>query len=123
MKKYGLRIGNVGVEFPSIEERNKALNDFVKGTDVNISDLGIRFKDGNGNFSVYDRDTKEILSNCHVCEGIFGTDTCSERTYPNKESWSKTYSDATYFICDSCLAKKIKDKQIFDAKQLIKEDE
>lgn len=122
MKKYGLRIGNVGIEFPSIEERNKALTDFTKGCDVQISDSGLRFKDGKGSFSVYDRDTKEILTNCCICNGVFGIDTCGEREYPYKYSYSKNYDITTGYICDACLAKKIKDKQLFDAQQLLNKE-
>lgn len=122
MKKYGLRIGDTGVEFNSIEERNKALQDFAKGCDVIISDSGLRYKDGKGSFSVYDRDTKEILINCSTCEGVFGVDTCSKREYPHKNSWEKVYSTTTGYICDACLAKAIKDKQILDAQQLLNKE-
>jgi hypothetical protein len=123
MKKYGLRIGNVGIEFISIEERNKALQDFTKGCDINISETGLRYGDGNGSFSVYDRDTKEILTNCCICKGVFGIDTCGEREYPHKYSYINEYNTTTDYICDACLAKKIKDKEIFDAKQLLNKEE
>lgn len=119
MKKYGLRIGKIGIEFLSVEERNKALSDFTKGTDVKINDLGIRYQDGEGSFSVYDRDTKEIVTNCCVCKGAFGIDTCGERNYPNKDSWEKKYAESTGYICDACLARKIKDKKIFEAKAIV----
>ena len=120
MKKYGLRIGDIGIEFPSIEERNKVLTDFTKGCDVVVSDSGLRFKEGKGSFSVYDRDTKDILTNCLSCSGIFGIDTCGQREYPYR-SYSGKYDTSNGFICDACLAKKIKDKQIFDAQQIVNE--
>lgn len=118
MKKYGLRIGNVGVEFISIDERNKALSDFTRGCDVEISDSGLKFKDGKGSFSVYDRDTKEVVATCCVCQGVFGIDTCNERSYPYY-SYNKKYYETSGYICDACLAKKMKDKQIFEAKSLV----
>ncbi len=120
MKKYGLRIGSIGIEFMSAEERNKALQDFTKGCDVEISDVGLRFKDGKGSFSVYDRDTKDVVANCCICNGVFGIDTCGEMEYPYYYSYNKSYSTSTGYICDACFAKKVKDKQIFDAQQLIK---
>lgn len=123
MKKYGLRIGNIGVEFPSIEDRQKALNAFTKGTDVAIHNRGIKFTDGEGTFSVYDRDTKEVLTICEVCNGTFLQETCTERSYPKKDSWEKKYNDRNGYICDACFSKKIKEKELFEAKQLISESE
>jgi len=121
MKKYGLRIGNVGIEFSSVEERDKALYAFTKGCDVIISDSGLRYKDGEGSFSVYDRDTKEILTNCSVCHGVFGVDSCSEREYPYR-TYNDKYNTTNNYICDACLAKRIKEKQIFDAQQLLNKE-
>lgn len=121
MKKFGLRIGQVGVEFPSAEDRQKAIINFTKGTDVTISESGIKYKDGIGNFSVYDRDTKETITTCAVCRGEFSVETCSEREYPNKYSYSNEYHTDTGFVCDACFTKKVKDKEIFDAKKLVEE--
>jgi hypothetical protein len=121
MKKYGLRIGDTGIEFSSIEERDKALHAFTRGCDVIISDSGLRYKEGKGGFSVYDRDTKEVVANCYICKGVFGIDTCSERQYPYK-SYNGKYDTTTDYICDACLAKKIKDKQVFDAQQLLNKE-
>ena len=121
MKKYGIRIGNIGVEFPSIEDRSKAINVFTKGTDVKISESGIRYSDGKGSFSVYDRDTKEIITNCHMCQGVFLHETCPKRAYPYKNSWEKEFSQAEDYICDACLASQEKAKKIFDAEQTLKE--
>jgi hypothetical protein len=123
MKKYGLRIGEIGIEFSSIEERDKALKDFTRGVDVKIHSIGIRYTDGEGTFSVYDRDTKEILVTCSECIGIFGIDSCGKRTYPYKNSWEKEYLDKVDYICDACLAKQIKLKEVFDAKKVINEIE
>ena len=123
MKKYGLRIGNIGVEFVSIEERQKALINFTKGTDVKISTTGIKFSDGEGSFSVYDRDTKEVITTCRKCNGEFSIETCFNREYPYKPSYSDKYSTENGYICEACFAKANKDKELFDARQLLKKGE
>lgn len=123
MKKYGLRIGDVGIEFNSVDERDKAIKDFTHGCDVRISETGIRFTEGGSAFSIYDRDTKEVLVNCCKCKGVFEVGSCGERTYPNKYSYSKEYSDQEGYICDACLARAIKDKELFNAKKLVSESE
>jgi len=117
MKKYGLKIGDIGIEFPSVEDRQKALNFFTKGTDVKISPRGVRYSDGEGSFSVYDRDTKEVITTCEVCVGTFLIETCSRREYPDKYSYNEKYHTADGFICDACFAKKNKDKELFEARQ------
>jgi len=119
MQKYGIRIGDVGVEFPSVEDRQKALIAFTKGTDVKINEKGIRFANGNGSFSVYDRDTKEVLTVCEICKGVFLSETCTDREYPQKNSWEKEYSTGNGFICEACFAKRIKDKELCEAKKLV----
>jgi len=123
MIKYGIRIGNVGIEFPSIQDRDKAITTFTKGSDVVISDNGVRYTEGKGNFSVYDRDTSQVMTNCHICKGIFLLDTCKMREYPFKNSWSDKYTTETGYICDACLASQEKAKQIFDAKKLVASNE
>lgn len=122
MRKYGIRIGNIGIEFPSIDDRQKALLTFTKGTDVKISSGGIKFTDGEGNFSVYDRDTGEILTICEICKGTFLSDTCTYREYPYKELWSENYSDKNAYICDACNTKQIKAKELHEAKKLVDGD-
>lgn len=119
MKRYGLRVGNVGVEFPSREERQKALIDFTNGTSVVISNSGIRYSDGKDAFSTYERDDKEILVNCHECQGVFGIDACPSREYPKMESWQNKYSNITNHICDACFEVARKAKELFDAKQVV----
>ena len=119
MQKYGLRIGDIGVEFPSTEDRQKALLAFTKGTDVKIHSSGIKFTQGEGSFSVYDRDTKEVLTICNICSGNFLSETCTEREYPHKNSWEKGYGTETGFICDACFAKQVKAKELFDAQKLV----
>lgn len=123
MKKFGLRIGDIGIEFSDVQSRDKALMDFAKGSDVKISDSGVRFTDGKGSFSVYDRDTKETIVNCCQCQGVFDIQSCTNRTYPHKHSWEKEYTDKEGFICDACLTKLTKDKEVFNAKKLLNQDE
>ena len=123
MQKYGLRIGDVGVEFPSIEDRNKALSAFTKGTDVKIHISGIKFTDGEGNFSVYDRDTKEVLTICTECKGTFLQETCSKREFPYKYSYSSSWDTMDEFICDACFAKLLKAKEKADAQKVLDAEE
>jgi len=123
MKKYGFRIGNVGMEFGTREEREKAIVTFTRSSNVEIYDSGIRYRESSvGAFSVYDRDTNEVVANCCKCKGQFGIETCPSRDYPKKESWQKEYSTETGNICDACHAKAIKDKEIFEAKKLLETD-
>ena len=122
MKRYGLRIGNVGVEFPSLEECQKALLTFTKGTDVSINTgAGIKYKAGAGSFSTYERESSEIITTCYECKGEFSTEMCQQRTYPKKYSYGNSFSEETNWICDACLASAVKVKQVFDAQQLIAE--
>lgn len=119
MKKYGLRIGTTGVEFVSIAERDKALKDFTQGTDVAISNGGIKYLEGKGSFSVYDRDTKEIITTCAVCHGEFSIETCPEREYTYKYYGAKDFGNTTGYICDACFAKREKEKKLFDAQKTL----
>lgn len=123
MRKYGFRIGNVGVEFSSVDARDNAIKTFTKGSDVVISNIGIRFSDGEGNFSVYDRDTREVLTNCCACMGVFLEQTCSRRSYPDKYSYEKSYSNREGYICDACLAMKEKEKARLETIRTLNEEE
>jgi hypothetical protein len=125
MKKYGLRIGDVGVEFSDLASRDKALRDFTQGSDVSISNTGVKYTDGNGAFSVYERDTNEILVTCCKCKGTFGIESCGEREYPILYSWQKDkpWNEATDYICDACLARANKEKKIYDAKKELSTEE
>lgn len=123
MKKFGLRIGDIGIEFSDIASRDKALKDFTQGSDVTISTTGIRYVEGKGSFSVYDRDTKETIVNCCKCQGLFDIQSCSVRYYPNKYSWDKEYNTLEGYICDACLAKARQEKEVYDAKKVLSKDE
>ena len=113
MKKYGLRIGDVGIEFPSIEERNEAVKNFILGSDVTIHSSGIRYRPGVGTFSIYDRDDKEILITCQTCLGIFNIESCNKRDFPKRESWERSYSIRNDYICDACLVIARKDEELY----------
>ncbi len=123
MKKYGLRIGNIGIEFLSIDERDKAIKDFTRGTDVVIEDEGIKYRDGKGNFSVYDRDTKETITICILCQGEFGIETCNKRDYPSMQHWEKSFCNREGYICDACIAKQLKAEAKLKAVQLLNKTE
>ena len=119
MKKYGLKIGDVGVEFPSREERQKALMIFTGGSTVKIQAAAIRYVNHDGAFSTYERDDKEVLVTCNECNGVFSHDACPKRTYMRKPSWSDKFSEGTDYVCDGCMEAQRKAKEIFDAKAVI----
>ncbi len=123
MKVYGFRIGDVGLEFSSREDREKALLTYSRSATVSIKTTGVRYQEDSVPFGTYERDSKEILINCQICLGVFSSETCSSRTYPNKEPWEKTYSDTTGHICDGCLAAKHKEHELFKAATLLQKDE
>lgn len=119
MKRYGLRVGMVGVEFSSKEERDKALLCFTRGGTVRINtSAGIRYEDdGDPSFGTYERESNEVLANCSNCQGTFSTETCCHRKYRVKLSYRKEVTDESGFLCDGCLAKITKDTELFEAKQ------
>ena len=119
MKRYGLRIGDVGIEFPSIEERDKALKCFTHGVDVRINTFGLKYEDGDGSFSVYDRDSKEVITICCICKGSFGIETCNNKSYPYKNSWEKEFGEKEGYICSACFASQIKAQEVFNAKKVL----
>ena len=119
MKRYGLRIGDVGVEFVSRDERQKAMINFTTGTCIKIKSSGIRYEDHEGAFSTYERNDEEILTNCYVCNGVFGVDTCPKRDYPNKYYGDEEYKDREDYICDGCLEAARKAKELFEAKKVV----
>lgn len=121
--KYGLRVGNLGIEFISKEDRDKAIKTFTQGSDVLIKEEGFKYRDGKGSFSVYDRDTKDQITICCICKGDFSLESCKEREYPYKYSYMKDFSETTGYICDACYAKKLKEKEIWDAKKVLEEQE
>lgn len=118
MKRYGLRIGDVGVEFASKDERDKALLCFTRGGTVRISSCGgVRYKEeGDPSFGTYERESNEVLTNCEKCQGTFSSDACTEREYPNYESWRKRWETKTGFVCDGCFAKATKDAELAEAR-------
>ena len=120
MKRYGFRIGDVGVEFVSRDERTKAIGIFTSGSTARISDSGIRFREDKGAFATYERDDKEVQVNCAVCSGIFGIEAAPQRGYPQEQSWSTDkWTTTEGHICDACFESKRKAKELFDAKKIV----
>lgn len=123
MRRYGLRIGDFGIEFASRDERQKAMLAFTAGTCVTISDSGIRFKDAKGAFSTYERDDKEVLATCRKCGGVFGIDACADRDYPELQSWDHKWVLTSGHICDACFESQRKAKELADAKATVQKAE
>lgn len=121
MKRYGFRIGYVGIEFVSIEDRDKVIKDFTHGSVVRISEFGIKYNDDDKGkaFSVYDRETTEIIAICIECSASFSIESCSKREYPQKYSYETNFSFREGHICDACFAVAVRKKEVFDATKIL----
>jgi hypothetical protein len=127
MIKYGLRIGNVGVEFSDRGTREKALLIFTKGSCVKISDCeGRKYTDHDGAFSTYEANTEEQTMNCSKCKGSFSSEACTQRNVP-ATGWNGKFKGAdekeSKFLCDACHAKILADFEVFNAKKVIENAE
>ena len=122
MKVYGLRIDKTGVEFSDKESRDKAILCFTKGASVTISDMsGPRFKQSEGAFATYERETNEQSTNCSKCNGVFSSETCAQRTVP-KKSWDGKFVEGEteeIYLCDACYAKRTKEFEVHEAQQVL----
>lgn len=120
---YGLRIGDVGVEFSDRPTREKAILDFTKGCCVSITDYaGPRYGDSKGCFSTYERNTEEQTINCSKCKGQFSSETCTERSVPHTDYSGKFGDDDSTenkYLCDACYAKIMQEYEVFKAKKVI----
>lgn len=123
MKRYGFRMGGVGLEFLSRDERDKGIILFTHCVTVKVSDRDIRYKqEGTSVFGTYERDDKEVLVNCSKCEGVFSSESCPKRNYPLFYSWKdkgKQWESLEGHICDGCLAKEVKAKEVAAAKDVL----
>jgi hypothetical protein len=120
MQKYGLRIGNIGLEFSDKQTRDKAIQVMTNCSAVSISTSGIRYEQNDGCFSVYDRDNTEVQVNCYDCKGVFANTTCSSRSAPKKD-WNGKYDGSTEnaSLCDACLATREKQLKEWEAKKVL----
>ena len=123
MNRYGLRIGNVGVEFPDRQTREKAMLAFCNGSCVTVSDsAGIRYRPGKKTFSTYERDTNEQLMNCSKCDGVFSSEVCSERLVPEAD-WDGKFKSGNKTerktLCDGCMTKLLEDHKLWKARQIV----
>ena len=119
---YGLRIGDAGIEFPSREDRDKAMLAFTRGSSTKVSDYGgPRYHPGKDTFSTYERDSAQQLSNCDTCKGVFLAETCPKRTIPYKDFDGKFTEGKTEqeFLCDGCYAQRLEEKRLHDAKRVV----
>lgn len=122
MNKYGLRIGNIGVEFSDQQTREKALILFSKGNCFEVLDCeGPRFKDSKGAFSTYERENNEQLMNCSQCQGVFSSEACTKRNVPARD-WNNVFQvegTDNKFLCDACNVKILKDFEVHKAKKAL----
>jgi len=106
---HGFKIGTTGLEFSSLKDRTKAINDFVQGNTVKINSdsSGLLYSpQGDNSFGTYERDTDKQLAKCYECSGIFPVTQCSKRNYQYVYTYNKSISDREEYICNACLIKK-----------------
>ncbi len=118
MKVFGMRIKDVGLEFSSREEREKALITFTRASTVGISEYGIKFDETQAPFGTYERETKEVLVHCSSCRGEFEVGSCGKREYWALDYYKKEAKHEDY-ICDGCLAAKNRDTEVRKAKAVL----
>ena len=124
MNVYGLMIGSAGIEFPSREDRDKAIKVFTNGSSIEISEsCGVRYKPSQKVFGTYERDTSQVMAKCSKCLGIFTNETCSERSVPAHKSYPKheEFSDEMReeWLCDGCYAHRMQAKKVYDAQKTV----
>ena len=123
MKLYGLKIGSIGLEFPSRDDRNKAMVTFASSQASKIQEYaGPRYSPADKSFGTYEREEGQQLINCSKCSGVFTPETCGERTVPSRTNFPSGFDaekmqDA--WLCDGCYAQWMQDKKVWDAKQTI----
>jgi hypothetical protein len=125
MIKYGLKIGTVGLEFSDQQTREKAMITFCKGSCVDITTYaGPRYKQGEGTFATYERNSEEELINCSKCEGVFSSQVCSRRTVPRTDySGGFKSGNEEKYLCDGCHTKIKEDYKVYQAKKIIEDKE
>lgn len=123
MKRYGLRLDNVAIEFATKESRDKALLIFTNSSTVKVNKgEGPVYFDHEPIFGTYERETTEVLSRCYECDQIFPAETCRKRVYMGTDSWQgpdATPTRRTHYICDGCFAAKEKAEKTRQAKELL----
>ena len=115
-----MKIGEVGLEFVSREDREKALLTFTRSSTIKISNSGVRYREGSTPFGTYERDTCEVLFNCENCNGVFSSETCKVRKYQGLQyNWSKSLDDIEKTLCDGCFVTAKEEAEIFKAKKVL----
>lgn len=115
---YGLKIGDVGLEFASRGDRERAIIVFTRASTRKVSSVGIKFEDHTAAFSTYERDPKIVVVTCCGCRGEFSIDSTPERDYPYKNYANKWVVNRGFF-CDGCLATANRAKEVDDAKRTL----
>jgi len=122
MKVFGMRIKEVGLEFSSREEREKALVTFTRASTVGISDYGVMFTEAQAPFGTYERETNEIRVHCAACRGVFPVENCGKREYWELDYYKKEAKHNDY-ICDGCLAAKDRATEVRKANAILGKEE
>ncbi len=104
MRVYGLAIDNTGIEFATVEDRQKAINTFCMGSILKLSTgAGPQYQERDASFRTYDRDTDHNECKCSQCSGLFQLSECSyfniKTYYESSDSWSGGYQQ---WACNKC---------------------
>lgn len=102
--KYGVSIGDIGVEFDFIKDREKMLLILAKSNAVKINSVsGEEFTREKNSFGLYERDTTQKGVRCYTCNTVFYGEECRRIEYESPCSYSsKGFSEQTNYICDKC---------------------
>ena len=124
MKTFGFRIGDVGLEFSNVADRDKAIAIFTHSSQVVIRNYeGQVYETADCKFSTYERDTKENIVRCGICSGLHTTDGCAKRkVWVHSAYRTPNWRQDEKWCCDACSAKATKDKELADAKELLEKN-
>ena len=104
--KYGIRIGDIGVEFDHIKQRENFLKMLANSNSIKINEgQGLEFEDKTTSFGIYERNTKEVGYRCYVCEQVIRDGSCHKQEYEYPYTYGTDgFSSSTNYICNNCLA-------------------
>ena len=106
-KCYGVKVGDIGIDFQSIKDRSKFLNLLARANSIKINDRqGIVIEEKRVDFGIYIRNADEKGVRCYKCETVFTNGECRKQEYEYPYSYGTDgISTENNFICDNCLEK------------------
>ena len=104
--RFGIRVGDVGIDFAFEKERQKLLELLSKASSVKINNsAGVVYKKCQVNFGIYERNMAIEGIRCNKCESVYYNGECRKQEYEYPYSYGDSgLSSTTDFICDKCLS-------------------